>query len=136
MKWSWKAFGLQLIATFVLGLGLAYLVSLAIDARRGPGGADSTLLSLAVGGFLASVMLAALSGWKGWAPAPLLVAGFIVSALYSSNPGRGIITLMFAPPIYFAAYKVRMITLYYFPAKVKETNEPPSNDDRHQTPEA
>ena len=136
MKWSWKTFGLQLITNAVLGLALAYLVSMAIDARRGPGGADSTLLSLAVGGFLGSIMLAALSGWKGWGLAPLLVAGFIVSAFYSSNPGRGIITLMFAPPIYFAAYKVRMFTLYYFPAKTPEANEPSSKNDRDQTPKA
>ncbi len=136
MKWSWKAFGMQLVAMVVLGLALGYLVSIPIEARRGPGGADATMLSLAVGAFLATILLAALAGWKGWGVMPLLIAACIVSSLYSDNPARGILPFMFAPPTYLATRKLRMIVLYYFPADVPQTDELPSKSGLDQTPDA
>ena len=123
MKWSWKTFGLYLGASFGLGLAFAYALSLVIDARRGPGGADSTLISLAIGGFVAPLLLAALSGWKGWSLKPLLAAGVIVSATYSGNPGLGLATLLFAALVYFAIRKLRAFIFYYLPSKTPGASE-------------
>jgi hypothetical protein len=117
MKWSWKTFGLQLVASFALGIALAYLISIVVDARRGPGGSDSTLISLAAGGSVAPILLAAIAGWKGWSLKPLLIAGVIVSTAYSGNPGLGIMTVIVAGPIYFVARKVRAIIFNYLPGK-------------------
>jgi hypothetical protein len=108
MKWPWKAFGLYLGASFGLGLAFAYTLSLVIDARRGPSGADSTLVALAIGGFVAPLLLSALSGWRGWSLKPLLAAGVIVSGLYSGNPGIALAALLFAALVYFAVRKLRM----------------------------
>ena len=64
MKWSWKAFGLQLVFTFVLALGLAYGISMIIDANRGSGAPDSTLISMGLGGLLAPLISSSIAGWK------------------------------------------------------------------------
>src|SRR5437762_8432850 len=79
MKWSWNTFGLHLGATLLLGLALAWLVCFVIEAERVPGGPNATLQSLAIGGFIAQMMVAALSEWKGWNSKSPLIAGGIVS---------------------------------------------------------
>jgi hypothetical protein len=99
------------------------LISMVVDARRDPSGPDSTLVSLAAAGFVAPVILASFSGWKGWSLKPLLVAGVIVSAAYSGNPGLVIMTVIFAGIIYFAARRVRAIIFYYFPLKTSEEED-------------
>ena len=129
MKWSWKAFGLYLGASFGLGLAFAYALSFIIDARRGPGAPDSTLFSLAIGGIVAPLLLAALSVWKGWSLKPLLAAGFIVSVTYSGNLGPSLATLLFAALVYFATRKLRTIIFYYLPSKNPEASEATSADD-------
>lgn len=121
MNWSWKSFGLQLVSAFVLGLGSAYLISLEIDARRGTGAPDSTVLSMAIAGLLAPTILAALSGWKGWSLRPLLAAGFIVSTIYSGNPAIGIISLFTVAIVFSVALKARAVAFYYSP---RETSTP------------
>src|SRR4051812_33664159 len=88
MRWSWKLFALLFVSAFVLGLGLAYVISMMIDARRGPGAPDSTLISMKIGGLLAPTVLAAVTGWIGWSVRPLLVAGIIVSTIYSGSLGH------------------------------------------------
>jgi hypothetical protein len=126
MKWSWKTFGLLLVASFALGIGLAYLLSMIVDARKGPGGPDSTLVSLAAGGIVAPILLAAIGGWRGWSLKPLLIAGAIVSMAYSGNPGLGIMTVIFATVSYFGARKIRAIAFYYLPGKTSaEKDETP-----------
>ncbi|WP_050025170.1 hypothetical protein [Verrucomicrobium sp. BvORR034] len=114
MNWSWKSFVLQLVCAFVLGLGLAYMVSLAIDARRGSGAPDSTLISMAIGGLLAPCILAVLSGWKGWSIKPLLVAGFIVSTIYSGKPAVGMVSLLAIAVVFSLARKACAVAYYYF----------------------
>ena len=126
MKWSWKAFSLHLGAMLLLGLALAYPLSLAIDAMRGPGGADSTLQSVAIGGCVAPMMIAAISGWKGWSLKPLLVAGVLVSSLYAGNLGPGLLTFLFSGLTYFAMHKVRVIFSYYFPVEPPKIEDPDS----------
>ncbi len=117
MKWSWKAFSLHLIACFVLALALAYALSVVIDAERGPEGADSTLFSMVIGGLLAPSLLAALAGWKIWSLKPLLVAGAIVSTLYSTSPAFGLITILVVLIVYFTSRKLQMLMSYYLPSK-------------------
>ena len=128
MNWSWKSFGLQLVSTFVLGLGLAYLISLAIDAKRGPSGPDSTVLSMVIGGALAPTILAVLSGWKGWSLKPLLAAGFIVSTIYSGNPAIGFISSLAVVIAFSVAQKARAVAFYYSPRETStaEGSEPES----------
>ena len=86
MKWSWKTFGLQLVVTFVVALGLAYGISMIIDAKRGPEAPNSTLISMALGGFLAPLILSTVAGWKAWALKSPLIVAFIVAGIYASNP--------------------------------------------------
>jgi hypothetical protein len=125
MKWSWKSFVLQLVCAFVLGLGLAYMVSLAIDAGRGSGAPDSTLISMAIGGLIAPCILAVLSGWKGWSLKPLLVAGFIVSTIYSGKPAVGMVSLLAIAIVFSLARKAYAVASYYFPRQSLDP-EPPA----------
>jgi len=131
MKWSWKAFGLQLAGSLALGIAFTYALCAIIDARRGPGAPDATLQSLAVGGFAAPLLLAALSGWKGWNPKPMLAAGVIVALLYSSNPGVALLAFIAAGFLYYAARKGRAIVIYFLPANAPE---PPPPGPRHDPP--
>jgi hypothetical protein len=117
MKWSWKSFGLLFISAFVLGIGLAYVISMIIDAKRGPGAPDSTLVSMKFGGLLAPTILAAVSGWMAWSLKPLLVAGVIVSTIYSGNLGIGMLTVFLAAIVYVVARNARVLTFYYFPSE-------------------
>jgi hypothetical protein len=117
MKWSWKAFGLQLVATFVVALGLAYGISMVIDAKRDPGAPDSTLISMAIGGFIAPLILSLIAGWKGWILKSPLIVAFIVAAIYASNPTVGILCVIISAVLYFAARKGGEILAYYAPPK-------------------
>jgi asparagine N-glycosylation enzyme membrane subunit Stt3 len=118
MKWSWKAFGLQFVSAFLLALLAAFVVSKIIDARRGAGAeTDSTLLSMTIGGFLAPMILAGISGWKFWSLKPLLVAAALVSICYSGNLAIGLATVFFTALVNFVFRKVRQLSFFYFPAK-------------------
>ena len=113
MKWSWKFFFIQLIAVFVAALGLSYIISKIIDIQRGPGAADSTILSMGIGGFLASILFAALCGWRGWNIKALLVIAFVVAGLYSANPAVAILAIPFAALAYFVTTKIKNLLSYY-----------------------
>ena len=117
MKWSWKAFGLQLVVTLVVGLGLAYSISMGIDAQRGPGAPDSTLISMAIGGFITPLILSLIAGWKRWILKSPLIVAFIVASIYASNPAVGILCVMISTALYFAARKGGEVLAYYAPAK-------------------
>jgi hypothetical protein len=123
MKWSWKAFGLQLVVTFVVALGLAYGISKGIDAKRGPGAPDSTLISMAIGGLIAPLILSLIAGWKGWILKSPLIVAFIVAGIYASNPGVGILCGIISAALYFAARKAGEFLAYYAPVK-KSDSEP------------
>ena len=117
MKWSWKAFGLQLLATLILALGLTFGISMGIDARPSPEAPDSTLISMAIGGFLAPMILSLIAGWKGWLIKSPLIVAFIVSGLYASNPTMGILCAIISAVLYFTARKGREVWGYYTTAK-------------------
>jgi hypothetical protein len=117
MKWSWKAFGLQLVATFVVALGLAYGTSMVIDAKRGPGAPDSTLISMAIGGLIAPLILSLIAGWKGWVLKSPLIVAFIVAGIYASNPAVGILCVIISAVLYLAARKGGEVLAFYAPAK-------------------
>ncbi|WP_397381248.1 hypothetical protein [Prosthecobacter sp.] len=116
MKWSWKSFGLQFASALVLGCAFVFSIRSWIDGRQGEGDLDARVLSMGLGGLLAPVIPALLTGWKGWALKPLLVAGVIVSALYIGKPEAGIMGLLVAVVCYSIARKVRAIAFYYAPA--------------------
>jgi hypothetical protein len=113
MKWSWKSFFIQLVAVFVAALGVSYVVSKIIDIQRGPGAADSTILSMGIGGFLTSILFAALCGWRGWNFKMLLVIVFVVAGLYSANPAVAILVIPFAGLTYFVTTKIKNLLSYY-----------------------
>ncbi len=117
MKWSWKSFGLQLVATFVVALGLAYGISMVIDAKRGPGAPDSTLISMAIGGLIAPLILSLIAGWKGWRLKSPLIVAFIVAGIYASNPGVGILCVIISAFLYLGARKGGEFLAFYAPAK-------------------
>jgi hypothetical protein len=120
MKWSWKSFGLQFASAFMLGIVFAFSIRIWIDGRQSEGAFDPKLLSMGLGGLLAPVIPAVISGWKGWALKPLLVVGVIVSSLLCGNPVAGILSLVFAAIFYSTARKVRTVAFYYSPSeKVK-----------------
>ena len=120
MKWSWKSFGLQFASAFMLGIVIAFSIRVWIDGNRGEGDMDPKLLSMGLGGLLAPVIPAAISGWKGWALKPLLLAGLIVSSLYISKPGAGIGGLAVAAICYFLASKICAVAFYYSPSDTVE----------------
>jgi hypothetical protein len=117
MKWSWKAFGLQLVVTFVVALGLAYGISMVIDAKRGPGAPDSTLISMAIGGLIAPLILSLIAGWRGWILKSPLIVAFIVAAIYASNPAVGILCVIISAVFFLAARKGRELFSFYSPTK-------------------
>lgn len=117
MKWSWKAFGLQLVATFVVALGLAYGISMVIDAKRGPEGPDSTLISMATGGLIAPLILSAIAGWKGWILKSPLIVAFTVAGIYASNPLVGILCAIISAVLFIVARKVGEVLAFYTPTK-------------------
>ncbi|MBK1884519.1 hypothetical protein JIN85_19035 [Luteolibacter pohnpeiensis] len=117
MKWSWKAFGAQLVLTFVVALVLAYGISKGIDAKRGPGAPDSTLISMAIGGFIAPLILSLISGLKGWMLKSPLIVSFIVAGIYASNPVVGIICVFVSAALYLAARKCGQLLAYFSPVK-------------------
>jgi hypothetical protein len=123
MKWSWKAFGLQLVATFVVALGLAYGISIAIDAKRGQGAPDSTLISMAIGGLVAPLILSLIAGWKGWILKSPLIVAFIVAGIYASNPAIGILCVIISTVLYFAGRKGGQVLAYYAP-NINDVSEP------------
>ena len=113
MKWSWKVFGLQLGAILIAGIGIAYCISLGIDARRGSGVSDSTLISLAFGGFIAPLILALVAGWKSWILKSPLIVSFVVSGLYASNLVFGILCVIVSTALYFSIRKLRQVLAFY-----------------------
>ncbi len=113
MKWSWKSFGLQFASAFVLGCLFAFSIRNWMDGRQGEGDVDPRVFSMGLGGLLGSVIPALLTGWKGWALKPLLVAGLIVGGLFSGNPSVGILSLVVAAICYSTARKVRSVAFYY-----------------------
>ena len=117
MKWSWKAFGLQLVVAFAVALGLAYGISMVIDAKSGPGSPDSTLISMSIGGFIAPLILSLIAGWKGWILRSPLIVAFIVAGIYASNPAVGILCVIIAAVLYFTARKSGEVLAYYAPVK-------------------
>jgi hypothetical protein len=117
MKWSWKAFGLQLVVTFLVALGLAYSISMIIDAKRGSEGPDSTLISMAIGGLIAPLILSLIAGWKRWILKSPLIVAFIVAALYASNPAVGILCVIISAVLYLAARKGGEVLAFYAPTK-------------------
>ena len=117
MKWLWKSFGLQLVVTPVVALGLAYCISMGIDANRGPGTPDSTLVSMAIGGFIAPLILSLIAGWKAWILKSPLIVAFIVASIYASNPAVGILCVIISVALYFAARKGVQLLAYYAPRK-------------------
>jgi hypothetical protein len=117
MKWSWKAFVLQLVATFVVALGFAYIISMVIDAKRGAGAPDSTLISMAIGGFIAPLILSLVAGWKRWIIKSPLIVAFIVSGIYASNPVIGILCVIISVCLYYSARKGGEVLSYYAPTK-------------------
>lgn len=117
MKWSWKAFGWQFVSTFVVALGLAYGISMMIDAKRGPGAPDSTLISMALGGFLAPLILSSIAGWKAWMLKAPLIVTFIVAGIYASNPVVGILGVVVSTVLYLVARMCRQVLAYYAPVK-------------------
>lgn len=122
MKWSWKVFFIQLVAVFVLALGVSYIVSTIIDLQRGPGAADSTIEAMGIGGFIASILFAALCGWRRWNLKMLLVIAFVVAGLHSSSPAVAILAIPFAALTYFIAGKLaNLVSCYTVP--VTNTNE-------------
>jgi hypothetical protein len=126
MKWSWKSFGLQFASAFVLGIVFVFSIRSWIDGRQGEGDMDAKVLSMGLGGLLAPVIPALLTGWKSWALKPLLVAGVVVSALYIGKPEAGILGLLVAAVCYSISRKVRAIAFYYSPAeKVKSDASAP-----------
>lgn len=122
MKWSWKAFGLQLVVTFVVALGLAYGISMIIDAKRGPGAPDSTLISMALGGFLAPLILSSIAGWKAWMLKSPLIVAFIVAGIYASNPAVGILSVIASIVLYFVVRKCRQVLMYYAPMRNQDAD--------------
>jgi hypothetical protein len=124
MKWSWKAFGLQLVVTFVVALGLAYGNSMIIDAKRDPGAPDSTLISMAIGGLIAPLILSLIAGWKGWILKSPLIVAFIVAGIYASKPAVGILCVIISAALYFAGRKGGQVLAYYAPTK-NDVSEPP-----------
>lgn len=113
MKWSWKIFGLQLGVILIAGIGIGYCISLGIDARRGSGAPDSTLISLAFGGFIAPLILALVAGWKGWILKSPLIVSFVVSGLYASNLVFGILCVIVSIALYFLIRKLRQVLAFY-----------------------
>ena len=122
MKWSWKAFGLQLVVTFVVALGLAYVISLMIDAKRSPGAPDSTLISMAIGGFLTPLILSSIAGWKAWTLRSPLIVAFIVAGIYAANPVVGILSTIASIIFYFIMRKCRQVLEYYATAKNQDAD--------------
>lgn len=123
MKWSWKFFLIQLVAVFVAALGVSYIVSKVIDIQRGPDAADSTILSMGIGGFLTSILFAALCGWRGWNFKMLLVIAFVVAGLYSANPAVGILVIPFVALAYFVTTKIKYFLSYYSSPEIAPSDE-------------
>lgn len=116
---------MQLVAGFVLALGASFVVSLIIEAKRGPGAPDSTTLSMRIGGLIAPFILAAITGWKLWRLGPMLAASAIIAALHSGDPVSGLFAVIFASFIYFVASKARGAMQYYLPSEPSDTQDPP-----------
>lgn len=112
MNWSWKSFGLNLVAGFSFGIALAYVISHIIDWRRGSDVPDSTLVSISAGGFLAPVLICSLCGWMGRRAKPALAAGFIVASVYG-HLGVGLSAVVAGTIGYVAAQKLRAAVVYY-----------------------
>ena len=113
MKWSWKAFGLQLVVIFGAVPGLAYIASAIIDAQRGSEAPDSTLLSMRIAGFVAPMALSALAGWMGWNLKSSLVVAFIVAGIYGSQPIFGILCVIASVILYFSTRKLSQVLAFY-----------------------
>lgn len=107
----------------MLGMVFAFSIRMWIDGRQSEGDIDPKLLSMGLGGLLAPVIPAAISGWKGWALKPLLVAGVIVSYLLSGNPGAGILSLVVVSICYSTVRKVRIVAFYYAPSRNEEGSQ-------------
>lgn len=125
MKWSWHSLAQQSFAGLVFGFVVAYLMGLLIDSRRGPADPDSTKLAMALGGVIAPLILAGISGWKFWALSPLLGASVLVAGIYSGNLVIGIFVLLPVCIIYFSVRKIRNLMFYYFPRETPVAEEPP-----------
>ncbi len=126
MKWSWKSFGLQFVTVLVLGCIFTFAIRLWIDGKGSAGAHDLVLFSMGLAGLFAPVVPAAISGWKGWALKPLLVACVIVSGLLFGNPGGSILGVVVGAICYSTARKVRAVAFYYSPAeKVTPDTENP-----------
>lgn len=117
MKWSWIAFVVQLVVCLVVGIGFAYCISMIIDVKRGAGAPDSTLISMAIGGFIAPLILSLVAGWKRWILKSPLIVAFIVSGIYASNPAIGILCVIISVLLYYTARKGREVLSYYAPTK-------------------
>lgn len=115
MNWSWKSFGLQLGGNLLLGLGLGYAISLMIEAKRGSGGPDATVVSMVIGGLIASLLLSLVSGWKGWGYRPFAAAGMIVAILVSGKLAGALLVLIVGTFGYVSARKAHALACYYFP---------------------
>lgn len=100
----------------MLGCVFAFSIRIWMDARGVEGYFDPTMFAMGLGGLLGLVVPAVISGWKGWALKPLLVASVIVSALYAGNPGAGLGGLVAAAICYWAASKIRTVAFYCAPS--------------------
>ncbi|WP_411825421.1 hypothetical protein [Luteolibacter sp. AS25] len=126
MKWSWKSFFIHLVAVFIAALGVSFLVSLVIDAQRDTNSTDSTVISMAFGGVLTTVLYSLIGGWKGWNLKMLLIVGFLVTGLYSGNLVFGILAVVMSSIGYFISSKARgLITYYAIPKEEPHTDQEP-----------
>ena len=89
----------------------------------GPDAADSTILSMGIGGFLTSILFAALCGWRGWNFKMLLVIAFVVAGLYSANPAVGILVIPFVALAYFVTTKIKYFLSYYSSPEIAPSDE-------------
>lgn len=129
MKWSWKVFAIHFVLMALATIAIAVVTSKVIDVLRGPGAPDSTLVSMAIAGFVVSVFFAGLSGWKLWNFKMVLVLSVLISGLLSCNPAVAVPALPLVVLGYFIARKIRQMVSY----KILEPSISDESENR-QTP--
>lgn len=113
MKWSWNTFAHQLGAAVAATVVVAYLIGKGIDARRGPGAEDSTLMSLTIASFITPVLFAAFRGWKCWSLRQSLGLALIIAGLFAGKLIIVLLTVITSGLAGLAARKLRDIVLFY-----------------------
>ncbi len=114
MKWTWKAFFIDLGVLMLLGLIASYgFRTLVFDHATHLKEGELTFISMVLGGATAPVLLAFLAGWRCWHLAPFIVASAAVGTFYGGGLVGGLLAALFGTGVYYFARKVGQIAIYY-----------------------